>query len=485
MANPEVTLPDKEAIQQQEEALEKKNKWMYPVLITVLTLIFAAGFIYGIQLVLNMEGAFPPVILTEGKTKAPGTNAEVLAYLNDVVQTALDEKPAAASEWKFRVNGDTISCGGSEALQKTLSFLADPAEDYLSGCVEKQAVGFGGDFGGVLSLPEITESDIESFTCDYIYYSCRNCGVQSAEPVEACENCGSDRPYDMHYRDQYTVTVELVNTPELAQRLFHPQPEDVEAAVSPVLAGYAQLEDVTSENKRLCISFVTDRATDELKTLVYRKEAAVSAAVRFAGDYASLGSADCGADISEETLYSFTWPAAELNKHTLTMAPGKKEQLTAERICDDPKAYEITWTSSDESVVTVDQKGYVKACKKLGDQPGKATVTASFVFNGKTYSDSCEITVKVSVEYIQINKHNLTLRTGETETLKARVASDNKGFAMEKPTVQTVSWFTTDESVATVDKNGSVTAVGPGTCTVYALSDDEYYRASCEVTVKE
>ena len=152
--------------------------------------------------------------------------------------------------------------------------------------------------------------------------------------------------------------------------------------------------------------------------------------------------------------------------------------------CDDPLAYEITWTSSDESVVTVDKKGYVKAGKLTGDGPGKATVTASFDFNGQTYSDSCEITVKVSVQYIQLNKHKLTLKAGDTETLIAKVASDNKGFAMEKPTVQTVSWFTTDESVATVDENGTVTAVAPGTATVYALSDDEYYRSSCQVTVK-
>ena len=64
MANPEINMPNKEAIHREEEALEKKNKWMYTVLIIVLSLIFAAGFIYGIQLVLNMEGAFPPVVLT-------------------------------------------------------------------------------------------------------------------------------------------------------------------------------------------------------------------------------------------------------------------------------------------------------------------------------------------------------------------------------------------------------------------------------------
>ena len=485
MANPEINMPNKEAIHREEEALEKKNKWMYTVLIIVLSLIFAAGFIYGIQLVLNMEGAFPPVVLTEGKTPPPQTNAELISYLDGVVGAALEAKPAAASEWKFRINGDSITCGGSDALKTTLQFLADPAEDFLSGSVEKHSLSFGEETGGIVTLPSLTEADIRSFTCDYIYYSCRSCGVQSAEPVDACENCGSERPYDKHYRDQYTFTVELADSPALAEQLFSPSPAEVEAIVKPAVAQFAQLTNVASETTWLSIRFVTDRATDELKSLSYCKEANASADVDFTGDYASLGTVQCSADISEETAYSFTWPAIVLNKHTLTLAPGKKEQITAERICDDPKAYSITWTSSDESVVSVDSKGYVKACKKLSGQPGVATVTASYEFGGKTYTDSCVVTVKVSVEYIQINRHSLTLRAGETETLKARVASDNKGFAMEKPTVQTVSWFTTDESVATVDENGTVTAKGPGTCTVYALSDDEFYRASCEVTVNE
>ncbi|MCR5042394.1 MAG: Ig-like domain-containing protein, partial [Clostridia bacterium] len=64
------------------------------------------------------------------------------------------------------------------------------------------------------------------------------------------------------------------------------------------------------------------------------------------------------------------------------------------------------------------------------------------------------------------------------------VASSNKGFAMKKPTVTTVTWHTTDETVVTVDGDGTVTAVGPGEATVFALSDDGYYRSSCAVTVE-
>ena len=484
MADTNVKMPDKEELLRQEEALEQKNKKMYPVIITVLILIFAVGFIYGIRLLLNMEGTFPPVILTEGKTAVPETNGELAAYLNAVVAEADAEKPKLDSEWRFRIDSDSVDTDGPAALKDTLLFLVDPAEDAISGKIEKQSSDFGGDMSGVLRVPDLTAADIDSFVCDYVFYKCKSCGLESAEPVEACDNCGSDFPYQKHYRDNYSFAVTLKNDSALADRLFGPGAEEITEMVRPEVEAYGPLTDVTSDITSLTVFFNVERATDRLQSLTYRKNADVSANLGLPAPEDADAAASCSASVYEDTEFRFTWPAVELNKHALTLAPGKKDQITAERVCDDPKAYEITWTSSDESVVTVDKKGYVKAGKLTGDEPGNATVTASFTFNGKTYSDSCEVTVKVSVEYIQLNKHKLTLKTGGTETLVAKVASDNKGFALKKPTVQTVSWFTTDESVAAVDENGTVTAVGPGKATVYALSDDMYYRSSCEVTVE-
>ncbi len=484
MADAKVTMPDKEALQLQEENLEKKNKLMYPIVITVLILIFAVGFIYGIRLLLNLEGTFPPAVLTEGKTAVPESGEELLAYLNGVVDNAVAEKPALHREWKFRVEDDSIETDGPDALKDTLLFLADPAEDAVSGSVEKIDTAYGEDVSDYLWKPAFAASDIESFTCDYIYYRCKSCGEESAEPVETCGVCGSDYPYQKHYRDDYSFTVTLKNDAGLAARLFTPSTDQVVSMFRPAVEPFAALSDIRSETTALTIRFRVNRLTDQLKELVYHKDVSASAGVLVKDEHLASETAVCSADFTEETVFSFTWPAMELNKHEITLAPGKKDQITAERICDDPKAYAITWTSSDESVVTVDKKGYVKAGKLTGSEPGKATVTASFTFNGKTYSDSCDVTVKVSVEYMQINKHSLKLKTGGTETLTAKVASDNKGFALKKPTVQTVTWYTTDESVASVDENGTVTAVAPGTATVYALSDDGWYRSSCEVTVE-
>ena len=88
----------------------------------------------------------------------------------------------------------------------------------------------------------------------------------------------------------------------------------------------------------------------------------------------------------------------------------------------------------------------------------------------------------VSVESVTLNKTDISLTKGATETLTAAVAPADTTF-------KTVRWSSSDPSIATVDENGKVTAVGPGTATITAAAtngtadtaDDK--SATCTVTV--
>lgn len=88
----------------------------------------------------------------------------------------------------------------------------------------------------------------------------------------------------------------------------------------------------------------------------------------------------------------------------------------------------------------------------------------------------------VSVESVTLNKTDISLTKGATETLTAAVAPADTTF-------KTVRWSSSDPSIATVDENGKVTAVGPGTATITATAtngtadtaDDK--SATCTVTV--
>ena len=155
----------------------------------------------------------------------------------------------------------------------------------------------------------------------------------------------------------------------------------------------------------------------------------------------------------------------------------------------------VSWSSSDRSVATVDKTGTVQGLK-----PGTATVTATA--EGK--SGTCAVTVKakaVNVTEVTLDKTELTLTEGETETLTATVKPDNADnrkvtWISDKTETLTatvkpdnadnkkVKWSSDKTDVATVDGAGRVTAVKAGEAVVTVTTEDGGKTATCRVTVK-
>jgi len=80
---------------------------------------------------------------------------------------------------------------------------------------------------------------------------------------------------------------------------------------------------------------------------------------------------------------------------------------------------------------------------------------------------------------ITLNKTSLTLDINATETLVA-------SFQPENADDKTVTWYTMDSAIATIDQTGKVTAVAAGTTTIYVMSNaDATIFAECTVTVNE
>lgn len=82
----------------------------------------------------------------------------------------------------------------------------------------------------------------------------------------------------------------------------------------------------------------------------------------------------------------------------------------------------------------------------------------------------------VPVTGVELNKSTTTLSVGGSETLEATVSP-------ETATNKSVTWTTTDTSVATVDGSGKVTAVGTGSATIVVTTKDGGKTDTCAVTV--
>ena len=165
--------------------------------------------------------------------------------------------------------------------------------------------------------------------------------------------------------------------------------------------------------------------------------------------------------------------SVSLDKSELSLEVGEEATLTATVKPADATDKEVSWSSSDPSVATVDEGG-----KVVAKAPGTTAVTVTTKDGAK--SASCAVTVKakgVAVESVSLDKSELTLIVGEDATLKATVKPDDA-------TDKSVSWASDKEAVATVDEGGKVSAKAEGEATITVTTKDGGKTATCKVTVK-
>ena len=129
----------------------------------------------------------------------------------------------------------------------------------------------------------------------------------------------------------------------------------------------------------------------------------------------------------------------------------------------------VTWTSGDVAVATVDATGLVS-----GKAVGSATITATSVDGG--HAASCAVSVVVPVASVVLNMHSATIVVTGTAQLAATPSPTDA-------TNKSVSWTSSDNTIAKVSATGLVTGVAVGAATITATTADGGFKDTCAVTV--
>ena len=158
----------------------------------------------------------------------------------------------------------------------------------------------------------------------------------------------------------------------------------------------------------------------------------------------------------------------DVTSHTMTI--GDFLQLTATIYPKDAEYKDVIWSSNNEDVAVVDQKGLVQA-----KAYGKVKITATSKDGG--LEAVCNVTVEpVAVTEVSLNAKAVTLKVGETYQLKETILPENA-------TDKTVTWTSSNTKAATVS-GGAVTAVGTGSAVIIVKTNSGAKTASCTVTVQ-
>ena len=136
----------------------------------------------------------------------------------------------------------------------------------------------------------------------------------------------------------------------------------------------------------------------------------------------------------------------------------------------------VNWTSSDESIATVDETGLV-----TGKKEGSAVITATQFVKGIQKTATCQLTVRENVSEITLSPSEKDIAVGDNLTINADIKPSLNGV--------TLKWVSSDPEVVAIattgDLSATVTAVAGGTAVISAINQDNVVVGSCLLHVFE
>ncbi|MBO6299666.1 MAG: Ig domain-containing protein [Lachnospiraceae bacterium] len=203
-------------------------------------------------------------------------------------------------------------------------------------------------------------------------------------------------------------------------------------------------------------------------------------------DTADDKTATCEVTVTAATEPKTDITGVTLDKAELTVEEGKTETLAATVTPEDASSKDVIWSSSDDTVASIDADGVVVAVKA-----GTATITVTATNGTEDTADdrtaTCEVTVteaetKTDITGITLDKTTVSLEVEQIETLTVTVEP-------EEATDKNVTFKSSDEKIATVDEEGKITAVAEGSTVIIVTADngtaeaEDDKKATCIVTV--
>ena len=145
-------------------------------------------------------------------------------------------------------------------------------------------------------------------------------------------------------------------------------------------------------------------------------------------------------------------------------------KLTYKITPDNTTNKQVTWSSADINIATVDDTGKVKA---IG--VGETKITA---MTNNLISDVCDVKINpVKATSISLSQNSISMEMSDKQTL-------NVSFTPVNTTNKKIIWSSSNSSIATVSETGEITGRSEGTAIITVKSEDGGFSVDCNVNVK-
>lgn len=160
----------------------------------------------------------------------------------------------------------------------------------------------------------------------------------------------------------------------------------------------------------------------------------------------------------------------EVSLENTTLQKGERKKLNVTIYPEEAKSNKVIYTSSNPNVLTVDDKGYVTAISS-----GNATITVKAEEND--VQSKIDLNVHTAVRGVQLDQKEIYMQMEDTFKINAYVEPEDANN-------KNIKYETSNSKIASVDRQGNITAHTTGEATIYAISEENpNAKSQCKVIV--
>lgn len=365
----------------------KSRKYQYLIFALCSLLALAACMVVLVVTVRTVEGDTSGTVEyeTASKTEIKGETAELLAYLKALTQKTADNRFIKADTYTdVSIDDSSVTVYGNNAeADRSLLIYA---KNKMLGTVDSY---YPEDYKGVFGT---AQADIPVIDLPVSLVSESRFSVGEAdEDGNPVYNTDTGELIDPDY---YFITLYLnanaVEDSTFAALFSLDEKQKIAQKFKADLEPKCSVESYDINVKELKIFAKVNRLTDEILYMNFEKVYGIETVISFENELEVFGNKEIDFEYRVSERYEYKYAGISFAQLNVTVAPGSEATLTVAAVIENDSDYTVTFTSSDETVATVDEMGYVKGIKEC-DTPVTITVTLEYL--GEKFTDECTVIV--------------------------------------------------------------------------------------------
>lgn len=314
------------------------------------------------------------------KTELSDKNEDIAKYIRNLTSVAVGNNFIKVNSYTdvYVDNSSVLVDGETESADKSLFVYL---KDRVMGVVDEV---YGEDKTGVFGVEDNSKPYIDLVKENNLT-SLFSVGQTDENGKQIFDDNGNLVDSEFYYIT-LSVAPKAIQSDAVKDAFNFRNKQNIITEIKNTLLPDCEAEFISVDVKEIRINAKINRFTDQISQVEIQRVYNVKAEFEFLNTLSVFGTKIVEFQYGVNEKYEYFYAGVTLSQSKMTIEKGKEAQLTVNAVIENDSEYKVKFISSDESIATVDEMGYVTVLK---EEP--VIITVQLEYLGEIFTDKCVV----------------------------------------------------------------------------------------------